>query len=91
MWIPSHVGIIPNVIADTIAAQEEEAVPGMDTGLISKQVKSRPIIYSRRVMEHKELADVPIYQEARRRGEKLIRETHKPPTGGDKCEKGVAT
>eukprot|EP00965_Chrysotila_dentata_P104353 3445779-Pleurochrysis_carterae.AAC.1 len=63
----------------------------MDTGLISKQVKSRPIIYNRRVMGHKELADVPIYQEARRRGKKLIRETHKPPTGGDKCERGVAT
>eukprot|EP00965_Chrysotila_dentata_P175666 5799112-Pleurochrysis_carterae.AAC.1 len=37
MWIPSHVGIIPNVIADNIAAQDQEAVPGMDTGLISKQ------------------------------------------------------
>eukprot|EP00965_Chrysotila_dentata_P179353 5922858-Pleurochrysis_carterae.AAC.1 len=49
MWIPSHVGITPNVIADNIAAQEQEATPeGMVTGLISKQVKSRPIIYSRR-------------------------------------------
>eukprot|EP00965_Chrysotila_dentata_P138725 4588772-Pleurochrysis_carterae.AAC.1 len=38
MWIPSHIGIIPNVIADRIAAQEQEAVPeGMVTGLISKQ------------------------------------------------------
>eukprot|EP00965_Chrysotila_dentata_P008008 261033-Pleurochrysis_carterae.AAC.1 len=68
MWIPSHVGIIPNVIADNIAALDQEAVPGMDRGLISKQVTSRPIIYSRRVMGHTELADVPIYQEARRRG-----------------------
>eukprot|EP00965_Chrysotila_dentata_P110884 3664620-Pleurochrysis_carterae.AAC.1 len=48
MWIPSHVGIIPNVIADNVAAQEQEAAPeGMVTGLISKQVKSRPMIYSR--------------------------------------------
>eukprot|EP00965_Chrysotila_dentata_P177674 5869037-Pleurochrysis_carterae.AAC.1 len=41
-------------------------------------------------MGHTELADLPIYQEARRRGEKFIRETYKPPEGGDKCEKGVA-
>eukprot|EP00965_Chrysotila_dentata_P220796 6192001-Pleurochrysis_carterae.AAC.1 len=51
MWIPSHVRIIPKIIADNIAAQEQEATPkGMVTGLISKQVKSRPIIYSRKVM-----------------------------------------
>eukprot|EP00965_Chrysotila_dentata_P183153 6048343-Pleurochrysis_carterae.AAC.1 len=38
MWIPSHVGIIPNVIAHNLAAQEQEAVPeGIVTGLISKQ------------------------------------------------------
>eukprot|EP00965_Chrysotila_dentata_P186135 6145660-Pleurochrysis_carterae.AAC.1 len=91
MWIPSHVGIIPNVLAYNIAAQEQEAAPnGMITGLISKQVKSRPLIYNRRVMEHTELADIPIYQEVRRWGKKLIRETHKPPEGGDKCEGGVA-
>eukprot|EP00965_Chrysotila_dentata_P017788 591787-Pleurochrysis_carterae.AAC.2 len=49
MWIPSHVGIIPNVLADNIATQEQEETPeGMVTGLISKQVKSRPIIYNRR-------------------------------------------
>eukprot|EP00965_Chrysotila_dentata_P177120 5850222-Pleurochrysis_carterae.AAC.1 len=24
-----------------------------------------------------------------RRGKKLIRDTHKPPKGGDKCERGV--
>eukprot|EP00965_Chrysotila_dentata_P244338 6205923-Pleurochrysis_carterae.AAC.1 len=49
MWIPSHVGVIPNVIADNIAAQEQEAAPeGMITGLITKQVKSRPIIYNRK-------------------------------------------
>eukprot|EP00965_Chrysotila_dentata_P063523 2105201-Pleurochrysis_carterae.AAC.1 len=41
-------------------------------------------------MGHTELADIPIYQEARRRGRKLIRETHKPTEGGDKCESGVA-
>eukprot|EP00965_Chrysotila_dentata_P261600 6214311-Pleurochrysis_carterae.AAC.3 len=91
MWIPSHVGIVPNVIANTLAAQEQEAAPeGMITGLIGKQVKSRPIIYSRKVMGHTELADIPIYQEARRRGKKLIREAYKPPEGGDKCESGVA-
>eukprot|EP00965_Chrysotila_dentata_P142002 4694042-Pleurochrysis_carterae.AAC.1 len=91
MWAPSHVGIIPNVIADNLAAQEQEAAPeGMFTGLISKQVKSRPIIYNRRVMGYKDMADIPIYQEARRRGKKIIRETYKPPEGGDKCESGVA-
>eukprot|EP00965_Chrysotila_dentata_P029423 977843-Pleurochrysis_carterae.AAC.1 len=38
MWIPSHVGIIPNVMADSIAALKQEAAPeGMVTGLISKQ------------------------------------------------------
>eukprot|EP00965_Chrysotila_dentata_P054602 1812645-Pleurochrysis_carterae.AAC.6 len=38
MWIPSHVGIIPNVIADNVTAQEQEAtLEGMVTGLISKQ------------------------------------------------------
>eukprot|EP00965_Chrysotila_dentata_P072543 2396845-Pleurochrysis_carterae.AAC.1 len=41
-------------------------------------------------MGHTELADIPIYQEARKRGKKLIRDTHKPPKGGDKCERGVA-
>eukprot|EP00965_Chrysotila_dentata_P000190 6072-Pleurochrysis_carterae.AAC.1 len=46
MWIPSHVGITPNVIADNVAAQEQEATPeGMVIGLISMQVKSRPIIF----------------------------------------------
>eukprot|EP00965_Chrysotila_dentata_P241801 6204499-Pleurochrysis_carterae.AAC.2 len=45
MWSPSHVGIFPNVLVDNITAQEQEAAPeGMVTGLISKQVKSRPII-----------------------------------------------
>eukprot|EP00965_Chrysotila_dentata_P039878 1324895-Pleurochrysis_carterae.AAC.1 len=68
MWVPSHVGITPNVIADNVAAQEQEVTPeGMVTGLISKQVKSRPIIYHRRVMGRTELADNPIYQEARKR------------------------
>eukprot|EP00965_Chrysotila_dentata_P193323 6175693-Pleurochrysis_carterae.AAC.1 len=37
-----------------------------------------------------ELADGPIYQEVRRRGKKMIRELHKPPEGGDRCEGGVA-
>eukprot|EP00965_Chrysotila_dentata_P257079 6212762-Pleurochrysis_carterae.AAC.1 len=91
MWIPSQVGIIPNIIADYVAAQEQEAAPeGMITGLISKQVKSRPMIYGRKVMGHIELADTPIYQEARRRGKQLIWGTYKPPEGGDKCESGVA-
>eukprot|EP00965_Chrysotila_dentata_P063689 2110409-Pleurochrysis_carterae.AAC.1 len=36
-----------------------------------------------------ELADGPIYQEVRRRGEKMIRDLHKPPEGGD-SEGGVA-
>eukprot|EP00965_Chrysotila_dentata_P076087 2514312-Pleurochrysis_carterae.AAC.1 len=71
MWIPSHVGIIPNVLADNIAIRSQEETPeGMVTGLISKQVKSRPIVYKRKVMGHAELADNPIYQEARRRGKK---------------------
>eukprot|EP00965_Chrysotila_dentata_P211722 6186607-Pleurochrysis_carterae.AAC.1 len=41
-------------------------------------------------MGHTELADLPIYQEARRRGKKFIREKHKPPEGGEKCKRGVA-
>eukprot|EP00965_Chrysotila_dentata_P202816 6181337-Pleurochrysis_carterae.AAC.2 len=36
-----------------------------------------------------ELADSPIYQGARRKGEKVIRDMHKPPEGGGKCESGV--
>eukprot|EP00965_Chrysotila_dentata_P047646 1580352-Pleurochrysis_carterae.AAC.1 len=85
MWIPSHVGIIPNVIADNVAAQQRERAPeGMVTGLISKQVKSRPIIYNRKVMGNIELADNPVYQEARKRGKKLIRDIYRPPEGGDK-------
>eukprot|EP00965_Chrysotila_dentata_P079860 2633598-Pleurochrysis_carterae.AAC.1 len=71
MWIPPHVGIISNSIADNIAAKgQEEAPEGMVTGLISKQIKSRPNIYSRKVQEHMELADSPIYQEARERKKK---------------------
>eukprot|EP00965_Chrysotila_dentata_P042520 1410187-Pleurochrysis_carterae.AAC.1 len=51
MWIPSHVGIVPNVLEDNIATQEQEESPeGAVTGLISKQIKSRPIIYIRKVM-----------------------------------------
>eukprot|EP00965_Chrysotila_dentata_P188638 6172859-Pleurochrysis_carterae.AAC.1 len=42
------------------------------------------------VLEHTELADNPIYQEARRRRKKFIRDTYKPPEGGNKCESGVA-
>eukprot|EP00965_Chrysotila_dentata_P199986 6179713-Pleurochrysis_carterae.AAC.1 len=37
-----------------------------------------------------ELADAPIYQEVRKRGEKVIRDMHNPPEGGDKCEGAVA-
>eukprot|EP00965_Chrysotila_dentata_P061596 2039970-Pleurochrysis_carterae.AAC.1 len=62
----------------------------MVTGLISKQVRSRPIIYNRKVQGQAELADNPIYQEARRGGEKIFRELYKPPAGGDSCESGVA-
>eukprot|EP00965_Chrysotila_dentata_P210710 6186047-Pleurochrysis_carterae.AAC.1 len=91
MWIPSHVGIVPNVIADNIATQEQDATPeGIVIGLISKQIKSRPIIYSRKVVGNIELADKPVYQEARRRGKKFIRNIHKPPEGGEKCEGGIA-
>eukprot|EP00965_Chrysotila_dentata_P006187 202162-Pleurochrysis_carterae.AAC.1 len=41
-------------------------------------------------MGQAELADNPIYHEARKRGEKFIRDTYKPPEGGDTCESGVA-
>eukprot|EP00965_Chrysotila_dentata_P007951 259198-Pleurochrysis_carterae.AAC.1 len=38
MWVPSHVGIVPNAMADNIAAKEQAKAPeGMITGLISKQ------------------------------------------------------
>eukprot|EP00965_Chrysotila_dentata_P217284 6189899-Pleurochrysis_carterae.AAC.1 len=38
-----------------------------------------------------ELADSLIYQEVSgRRGKKVIRDMHKPPEGGDRCESGVA-
>eukprot|EP00965_Chrysotila_dentata_P186436 6156170-Pleurochrysis_carterae.AAC.1 len=68
--------IIPNVIADNVAAQEQEAAPeGMVTGKVMGKIK---------------LADHPIYQEARKRGKKLIRDTYKPPERGDKCESGTA-
>eukprot|EP00965_Chrysotila_dentata_P003364 109797-Pleurochrysis_carterae.AAC.1 len=64
MWVPSHVGIVPNTIVDNVAAQEREEVPeGMVTGLIGKQVRSRPIIYNRIVRGRRELADSPIYRE----------------------------
>eukprot|EP00965_Chrysotila_dentata_P187915 6172421-Pleurochrysis_carterae.AAC.1 len=91
MWIPSHVGITPNILADNIAAQaQEEAPEGMITGLIGKHIKSRPIIYSRKVQGQVELADNPIYQETRRRGKKFIRDLYKPPAGGNLCESGIA-
>eukprot|EP00965_Chrysotila_dentata_P205283 6182867-Pleurochrysis_carterae.AAC.5 len=39
MWMPSHVGIIPDIIADNIAAKEpEEAPEGMVMGLVGKQI-----------------------------------------------------
>eukprot|EP00965_Chrysotila_dentata_P121377 4012926-Pleurochrysis_carterae.AAC.1 len=83
MWIPSHVGIIPNVIADNIATQEQEEAPkGMVTVLVSKQVKSRLVIYNRQVMGHVELVDNPIYQEVRRRGKKVTRNTQAPGRRG---------
>eukprot|EP00965_Chrysotila_dentata_P008079 263641-Pleurochrysis_carterae.AAC.1 len=41
-------------------------------------------------MGHIELADGPIYQEVRRRGKRMIRDLHKPPKGGDRCEGGLA-
>eukprot|EP00965_Chrysotila_dentata_P210726 6186060-Pleurochrysis_carterae.AAC.2 len=73
MWIPSHVGIVSNTIVDNIAAQEQEQLPeGMVTGLISKQIRSRPVIYDRVLQGRRELADSPIYQEARRRGKRLL-------------------
>eukprot|EP00965_Chrysotila_dentata_P090937 3001955-Pleurochrysis_carterae.AAC.1 len=62
----------------------------MVTGLTSKQIKSRPIIYSRKVQGHRELADSPFHQEARKRGKKVIKDMDKPPEGGDRCESEVA-
>eukprot|EP00965_Chrysotila_dentata_P083025 2739098-Pleurochrysis_carterae.AAC.1 len=91
MWIPSHVGIVPNIIADGIASREQEEPPeGMITGMLSKQVRSRPIIYARKVQGRVELADGPIYWEARQCGKRFIRSTHKPPESGDKCQGEVA-
>eukprot|EP00965_Chrysotila_dentata_P153743 5082442-Pleurochrysis_carterae.AAC.1 len=76
---------------DNIAAKEQaEAPEGMITGFISKQVKSRPIIYNRKVKGRIELAGGPIYQEVRRRGKRVIRDLHKAPEGWDTCEGGVA-
>eukprot|EP00965_Chrysotila_dentata_P219108 6190937-Pleurochrysis_carterae.AAC.2 len=66
------------------------APEGMIVGLISKQVKSRPLIYSRKVQGQIELADGPMYREARKRGKKVIRDIHKPPEGGDQCKVEVA-
>eukprot|EP00965_Chrysotila_dentata_P234990 6200488-Pleurochrysis_carterae.AAC.1 len=69
-------------MADNIAAKEQaEAPEGMITGLISEQVTSRPMIYNRKIQGHTELADGPIYQEARKRGKRMIRDLHKPPEG----------
>eukprot|EP00965_Chrysotila_dentata_P076513 2526397-Pleurochrysis_carterae.AAC.1 len=91
MWVPSHVGIVPNVSADSITSKESTEPPeGMIMGLLSKQVKSRPVIYGRKVMGRVEVADGPIYWEARQRGRKVIRNMHKPPEGGDKCEGELA-
>eukprot|EP00965_Chrysotila_dentata_P089867 2966382-Pleurochrysis_carterae.AAC.1 len=42
----------------------------MVTGLVSKQVRSRPVIYDRIVQGRRELADSLIYQKARKRGKK---------------------
>eukprot|EP00965_Chrysotila_dentata_P261084 6214132-Pleurochrysis_carterae.AAC.4 len=86
-----YVGIIPNSIADSIAANEQtKGSEGMITGLISKQVKSRPIIYNRNVLGNMELADGPIYQEAKKRGKNVVKGMHKPLEGGDTCEGVVA-
>eukprot|EP00965_Chrysotila_dentata_P010681 347371-Pleurochrysis_carterae.AAC.3 len=91
MWVPSHVGIVPNITADNIASKEHEEPPeGMIMSLLSKQVKSRPVIYGRKVQGRVEMADGPIYWEARQRGKKVIRSMHKPPEGGDTCEGKVA-
>eukprot|EP00965_Chrysotila_dentata_P208213 6184574-Pleurochrysis_carterae.AAC.8 len=78
MWIPSHVGIVPNTIADGIAAREQTEPPeGVIAELISKQVKSRPVNDNRKVKGHLEIADGPIHQSARKRGKKVIRDMHK--------------
>eukprot|EP00965_Chrysotila_dentata_P181168 5980870-Pleurochrysis_carterae.AAC.1 len=71
MWVPSHVGIVPNITADSIASKEHiEPAEGMIIGLLSKQVKSRPVIYGRKVLGRVEVADGPIYWEARQRGKR---------------------
>eukprot|EP00965_Chrysotila_dentata_P245281 6206462-Pleurochrysis_carterae.AAC.1 len=45
----------------------------------------------RKVMGRVELADSPIYQSgSQETGKKVVRDTYKPPEGGDKCERGVA-
>eukprot|EP00965_Chrysotila_dentata_P022210 734629-Pleurochrysis_carterae.AAC.1 len=82
---------VPNTIADNIAAKEHEEAPeGMVTGLISKQIRSRPVIYNRIGQGHRELADCPIYQEARWPGENVTRDMHKSPEGVDECEGRLA-
>eukprot|EP00965_Chrysotila_dentata_P011565 378490-Pleurochrysis_carterae.AAC.1 len=91
MWVPSHVGIVPNITADSIASKEHEEPPeGLIMGLLSKQVRSRPVIYGRKVQGRIEMADGPIYWEARQQGKKVIRGMHKPPIGGDTCEGKVS-
>eukprot|EP00965_Chrysotila_dentata_P259543 6213594-Pleurochrysis_carterae.AAC.1 len=76
MWIPSYVGIVPNIIADNMATKEHgKASDGMITGLLNKQVKSRPVIYDRKGQGNIELADGPIYREARKTGHQRYAQT----------------
>eukprot|EP00965_Chrysotila_dentata_P078229 2578809-Pleurochrysis_carterae.AAC.8 len=74
MWIPSHVGIIPNILADNIASQDQEEAPeGMVIGIISKQ-NWRIARFIRRLGD----------------GEKGYKGHAHPPEGGYNCESGIA-
>eukprot|EP00965_Chrysotila_dentata_P261182 6214168-Pleurochrysis_carterae.AAC.2 len=54
--------------------------------MIKEQIKSRPLIYTRRTATAPEIANTPIYKEIGNGGVGHMRFQHKPAKGGEHCE-----
>ena len=82
IWVPSHLGIPCNAYADAVASAATNAPAQTPvTALVAAEIRSRPIVYQRPSGDTWDLADGPVFGEARIGLLEWVRKKHdwKPP------------
>ena len=82
IWVPSHLGVPCNAYADAVASAAIDAPAQTPvTALVAAEVRSRPIVYQRPCDDTWDLADGPVFGEARKGLLEWIRTKHawEPP------------